>query len=461
MTTPSARSPTVALAFDDEALAGFRRVLRNLAAMLDAHLEGAVADTDPELLHELRVAVRRTRSVLSQGTGVVPPGVRDEYRKHFGWLGQVTGPARDLDVHVIGWDAYVAPLSDVDRRALGRVLSEVEARRRTAHAQLADVLRSAATHDVLDGWRSWLDDPEVGPVDAQPLGPFVAHRIAKAQKKVLRDGRLIDPASPAERLHDLRKDTKKLRYLLECFGGLFKAKPLKTFVSQLKALQDNLGEHQDAEIHLGQLRELAHDLHERATLDTDALLAMGSLSDHLDRTTSTRTRRVCPTVRRLRHDSQPQDPGRTAALGGRRMTVRRSLAYVAPPCRSPSPKTTAPSPRPPSDFLQQARRPRRRPRRCSRRPTEELPAVLEGRWPASAGSGLHIPEEHGGSGYGLEELVVVVEELGRAVAPGPVRAHRHRQRRPRRRRRRRHQGSVLPGLADGSVVRGRRPRRRR
>src|ERR1700748_1555057 len=33
--------------------------------------------------------------------------------------------------------------------------------------------------------------------------------------------------------------------------------------------------------------------------------------------------------------------------------------------------------------------------------------------------GLHVPEEHGGSGYGLPELVVVVEELGRAVAPGP------------------------------------------
>ena len=33
--------------------------------------------------------------------------------------------------------------------------------------------------------------------------------------------------------------------------------------------------------------------------------------------------------------------------------------------------------------------------------------------------GLHLPETYGGSGYSLEELVVVVEELGRAVAPGP------------------------------------------
>src|SRR6201992_4450738 len=35
------------------------------------------------------------------------------------------------------------------------------------------------------------------------------------------------------------------------------------------------------------------------------------------------------------------------------------------------------------------------------------------------GLGLHVDEEHGGSGYGLPELVVVIEELGRAVAPGP------------------------------------------
>ncbi len=34
--------------------------------------------------------------------------------------------------------------------------------------------------------------------------------------------------------------------------------------------------------------------------------------------------------------------------------------------------------------------------------------------------GLHVPEEHGGSGYGVPELAVVLEELGRVVAPGPM-----------------------------------------
>src|ERR1700738_755272 len=33
--------------------------------------------------------------------------------------------------------------------------------------------------------------------------------------------------------------------------------------------------------------------------------------------------------------------------------------------------------------------------------------------------GLHLPEDQGGSGFGIEELAVVIEALGRAVAPGP------------------------------------------
>jgi alkylation response protein AidB-like acyl-CoA dehydrogenase len=68
--------------------------------------------------------------------------------------------------------------------------------------------------------------------------------------------------------------------------------------------------------------------------------------------------------------------------------------------------------------------------------------------------GLHIDEYHGGSGYGLPELVVVVEELGRAVAPGPfvptviassvLAKHGTPEQKAR----------LLPGLIDGTVTAG-------
>ena len=70
-----------------------------------------------------------------------------------------------------------------------------------------------------------------------------------------------------------------------------------------------------------------------------------------------------------------------------------------------------------SDFLR-ARGARDAARALLEAETEQLPDF----W-AEMGElgwlGLHIPEEYGGSGFGLPELVVVVEELGRAVAPGP------------------------------------------
>ncbi len=66
--------------------------------------------------------------------------------------------------------------------------------------------------------------------------------------------------------------------------------------------------------------------------------------------------------------------------------------------------------------------------------------------------GLHVPESHGGSGFGLPELVVVVEELGRAIAPGPfvptvIASAVIAAAAPDDVRKR-----LLPGLADGSVV---------
>ena len=68
--------------------------------------------------------------------------------------------------------------------------------------------------------------------------------------------------------------------------------------------------------------------------------------------------------------------------------------------------------------------------------------------------GLHLPEARGGSGFGLPELVVVVEELGRALTPGPfvptviasavIDAVASDELAAR----------LLPGLADGSVLGG-------
>ena len=137
----------------------------------------------------------------------------------------------------------------------------------------------------MKSWQAWLAAPPAAdaprPRAGRLLGPLVANRIARAHDILLERGRLIGPDSPAEQVHDLRKDAKKLRYLMECFGSLFPSGARKKYVMRLKALQDNLGEHQDAEVHVHMLRAVARELHETG-VSSETMVAIGQLTERLD-----------------------------------------------------------------------------------------------------------------------------------------------------------------------------------
>ena len=279
-------SPTVPLDPTMPAVDGFRAVLANLADTIVANWQGTVDQVDPEFLHDLRVAVRRTRSVVSQGKKVLPPAIVEQARERFGWLADLTGPARDLDVYLIEWDGYARPLGPEVVASLDPVRLLLEQRHAAAYATLIAALRSPEANEWMSTWRTWLREPipaeaEHGVHADRPLGTVVRKRIARTQTQLVDDGRLIRSDTPAEQVHDLRKDAKKLRYLFECFASLLPKAPRKRFVRRLKAFQDNLGEHQDAEVHIAVLRDISRELY-AAGVPSDTMVAIGQLSERLD-----------------------------------------------------------------------------------------------------------------------------------------------------------------------------------
>lgn len=280
-------SPTVPLDRSEPAVFAFTRVLVNLADTIDRNWSGTVDHIDPEFLHDLRVAVRRTRSVLSHGKDVLHPAGRDHFRAEFRWLGATTSPARDLDVYIIEWPDYTEPLDHESADALAPVIDHIRNRQAAEHRVLAEQLRSARYSGLVSGWRAWLEAP--GDSDAmarksrRPLGGVVAARLSRSQDQLLARGRSIGPDTDAEELHELRKDAKRLRYLLECFSGVFPAGPRKEFLRRLKALQENLGEHQDTEVHTAQLRAIAKELEGSPKVTAETFLAIGRLTELFER----------------------------------------------------------------------------------------------------------------------------------------------------------------------------------
>jgi hypothetical protein len=61
---------------------------------LEANVAGVIGDVDTEYLHDLRIAIRRTRSIVKLLGDVLPEGLAERMAPEFRWLGQVTTPAR-------------------------------------------------------------------------------------------------------------------------------------------------------------------------------------------------------------------------------------------------------------------------------------------------------------------------------------------------------------------------------
>lgn len=279
-------SPAVPLDAAMRAQDGFRAVLANLADTVRLNWNGTVDRIDPEFLHDLRVAVRRSRSVLGQGKRVLPADVVQRAGDGLKQLGTLTGPVRNLDVHLIEWESYTSELGTGVSAALQPVHEALSHRLDLAYLRLAEALQSTEINQFLDDWMTWLhtpigDDVVRGRQADRPLGPIVARKIRRAHDRLVADGRLITPETPAAAVHDLRKHTKKLRYLLECFATLLPQRRRKDFVKRLKAFQSILGEHQDAEVHMAELAELSRELHE-ADESPHTLLAVGRLIEQLD-----------------------------------------------------------------------------------------------------------------------------------------------------------------------------------
>jgi CHAD domain-containing protein len=253
-------------------------VLGKLFDTVEANLAGTIADIDTEFLHDLRVAVRRTRSVLKTAKGVLPGPLVGRYRPEFKWLGDLTTPTRDLDVYLLGYQSMASRLVAATELELAPFHQYLERQRASSHRQLARGLRSARFTSLAQRWRRDLEQISDSPGRRPATGTFAARRIAKAHRLVLAAGAAIDAASPADALHDLRKLCKELRYLLEVFASLHDPADQWRAVNELKALQDCLGEFQDTNVQIAELRSFAAGMMAERSAPAETLLGMGEIA---------------------------------------------------------------------------------------------------------------------------------------------------------------------------------------
>jgi CHAD domain-containing protein len=205
---------------------------------------------DAEAIHQMRVAVRRLRAVLSAFGPVLPAEPRRWASAALRWFADMLGEPRNLDVfadHLLRPARAALPTaSEFERLALA-----AERRRRSVQATVVKtVLSTHYTETVLalmrwfDGYEWCLADSAALQEPIAVLAPLLLDRCLRQTEK--RAGNFAKQS--AKKRHRLRIALKKLRYAAELFAGLYEPDAARQFIQRLKRLQDGLGDANDVRV---------------------------------------------------------------------------------------------------------------------------------------------------------------------------------------------------------------------
>jgi len=242
-------------------VAMFNAAQRAALERIEANRAAFTRSDDPEYLHQLRVGMRRLRSVLRAFAEILPEKKARRLARDTRRAMRKLAAARDWDVFV-DWLEQAHPQSEV----LVRARRQQREARRAAKVVASDISIEALV-------------PKPGDTSA---ADFAAAALERLERKASKQARRMDWADPAAR-HELRIRVKRLRYASEFFGRRR---------APLERLQDVLGELNDVEV----ARELLRKI------DADA--------PGLYRSLAARERRLLARLERMKTSAMGQASGR-------------------------------------------------------------------------------------------------------------------------------------------------------
>jgi len=226
---------------------GAREAVVDLAQyLLDRvrHYEpGVIEDSDPEILHQYRVALRRMRSLVALLRTVFVQTERETLRTHLKLAMKGTGRLRDLDVQMAEVASYSESLPNMLRPGIDGFLSRLRKDREMMSNSARKSLVAASFEERFSPVIKILENPAepVAGTIAGLLTISIQRRYRRITREIKRFGKEVRP----EQLHGLRISCKKLRYLLEFFPQTLHPEPAKPLLKSLKKLQAVLGRYND------------------------------------------------------------------------------------------------------------------------------------------------------------------------------------------------------------------------
>jgi CHAD domain-containing protein len=224
------------------ALEHVRSFLRRQLHEIERHDPAVRVGSDPEDLHRMRVAVRRSRATLRAARDLFDDDQVRSLRGELKWLGGRLGPTRDLDVLLTRLRGQVAELDGPDAVSAGKIVTQLETEREHLRQELLASLEEPRYAALLDQLEQFVAAPPATSVDIS-----LERVSAREFRKLGRLLKKVGPASSNDDLHRARIQVKRVRYSTELSLPMA-GKDGRKVIAAAKRFQDVVGAHQDAVI---------------------------------------------------------------------------------------------------------------------------------------------------------------------------------------------------------------------
>jgi CHAD domain-containing protein len=253
------------LRVDGPAAAVVHARLREQVAVVKVQ-DPAVRRDEPDSVHQMRVALRRLRSALATFRPLLDREVTDPLRDEAKWIAGLLGDARDAEVisarlgDVVGAEPAELVLGPV----AARLEHQLSGTYRDSLARSVEAMDSPRYFALLDDLDRLIASPPWTDRAAEPADDVLPARVRHDWKRLRR---LVDEADDAtepgqrdERLHEVRKAAKRVRYAAETLVPVY-GKPASRLVKATKKVQSVLGDHHDSVVAQPLLRQFGVQAH--------------------------------------------------------------------------------------------------------------------------------------------------------------------------------------------------------
>lgn len=216
----------------------FRHIGWECLTQLQGNQNMMLHGSDPEGVHQMRVALRRLRSAIGLFRTVIDVPVQAGVIEELRWITGMMGATRDLDVFL--GETLPVMITQLDSHpGLLALRDKAVAEQEEACAKARAAIQSQRYQRLLLTLGVLLESEPAGAAPCSVV-EIAETMLRKRNKQLRRHGRLLQEASAEER-HLARIASKKLRYAAEFFACLYPHDKSQPFLQHLENLQNVLG----------------------------------------------------------------------------------------------------------------------------------------------------------------------------------------------------------------------------